>query len=150
MKQFVNAYAPINHSALLCPIREAAKVWAVMTEAGSGATQEEKDAAQSAYRAAKRAAGIDEIWTPAKRSSFDAPPDGKPRPVFTEKARKARNQRYGQQTDERRRQETKENQAQAEKPRLALVTEAERADAKRAQDRVYGAARRAMAKEAAG
>ena len=66
MKQYVNAYAPVNHSALPCPIREAAKVWAVLTEAGSGATQEEKDAAQDAYRAAKKAAGIDENWTPAK------------------------------------------------------------------------------------
>ena len=118
MKQFVNAYAPVNHSALLCPIREAAKAWAVLTEVGSGATQEERDAAQGVYRAAKRAAGIDEVWTPAKQSSFGAPQAPKPRPVFTTEAqraeaRKARNQRYGRQTDERRRQATKANEAKA-------------------------------------
>ena len=62
MKQFTNSYEPQNHAAIPCPIREAAKVWAVLTEAGSGATQEEKDAAQDAYRAAKKAAGIDEVW----------------------------------------------------------------------------------------
>ena len=118
MKQFINAYAPVNHAALPCPIREAAKVWAVLTEDGSGATQEEKDAAQDAYRAAKKAAGIDEVWTPAKRSAFGAPHTPKPRPVFATEAqraeaRKARNQRYGRQTDERRRQATKENEAKA-------------------------------------
>ena len=47
MKQFVNAYAPVNHAALPCPIREAAKVWAVLTEPGSGATAAEKDAAHA-------------------------------------------------------------------------------------------------------
>jgi len=66
MKQFVNAYAPVNHAALPCPIREAAKVWAVLTEAGSGATAAEKRAALVAYHAAKKSAGIDEDWTPAK------------------------------------------------------------------------------------
>ena len=90
----------------------------MLTEAGSGATQEEKDGAQDAYRAAKKAAGIDEVWTPAKQSSFGAPTANKPRPVFNTEAqraaaRKARNQRYGRQTDERRRQATKANEAKA-------------------------------------
>ena len=77
MKQFVNAYAPVNHSALLCPIREAAKVWAVLTEEGSGASAADKRAALVAYHAAKKSAGIDEDWTPdpaAGKTRGDAAP----------------------------------------------------------------------------
>ena len=66
MKQFTSNYEPQNHAAIPCPIREAAKVWAVLTEAGSGATAAEKRAALVAYHAAKKSAGIDEDWTPAK------------------------------------------------------------------------------------
>ena len=64
MKQFTSNYEPQNHAALPCPIREAAKFWAVLTEPGSGATAAEKAAALVAYHAAKKSAGIDEEWTP--------------------------------------------------------------------------------------
>ena len=64
MKQFTSNYEPQNHAAIPCPIREAAKVWSVLTEPGSGATAAEKHAALVAYHAAKKSAGIDEDWTP--------------------------------------------------------------------------------------
>ena len=66
MKQFTSNYEPQNHAAIPCPIREAAKVWSVLTEPGSRATAAEKRAALVAYHAAKKSAGIDEDWTPAK------------------------------------------------------------------------------------
>ena len=77
MKQFTSNYEPQNHAAIPCPIREAAKVWSVLTEPGSGATAAEKRAALVAYHAAKKSAGIDEDWTPAKgavKTKGDAAP----------------------------------------------------------------------------
>ena len=77
MKQFTNRYEPQNHAAVLCPIREAAKVWAVLTEAGSGASAADKRAALVAYHAAKKSAGIDEDWAPdpaAGKTRGDAAP----------------------------------------------------------------------------
>ena len=65
MKTFENAYAPTQHSVLLCPVRIAAKACSLLTEAGSKATAAEVRAGYAAYRAAKASIGIDEDYTPA-------------------------------------------------------------------------------------
>ena len=88
MKTYVNAYAPVQHSGLLCPVRAAAKACSLLTEAGSKATPAEVRAGYAAYRAAKASIGIDEDYTPRAEDDTPKPPRKNARPVFrTEAAR---------------------------------------------------------------
>ena len=83
MKTFENAYAPTQHSGLLCPVRIAAKACSLLTEAGSKATAAEVRAGYAAYRAAKASIGIDEDYTPRAEDDAPKPPRKNARPVFS-------------------------------------------------------------------
>ena len=83
MKTFENAYAPTQHSGLLCPVRIAAKACSLLTEAGSKATAAEVRAGYAAYRAAKASIGIDEDYTPRAEDDTPKPPRKNARNVFS-------------------------------------------------------------------
>ena len=82
MKTYVNAYAPVQHSGLLCPVRIAAKACSLLTEPGSKATPAEVRAGYAAYRAAKASIGIDEDYTPRAEDDTPKPPRKNVRPAF--------------------------------------------------------------------